>query len=762
MLDSTNYFLILKNAISFKYNLSNLISTSVNTNNINKFIFNSNLRKAIDKKFINILDNTLQFKPYTIINGSLIITEYRLIFRPLIINNTMASINCIYSTHYSNILNDYFSILHSKVYKLESHYITNKSSIIKNMLISLKKEFYNLKTINNKLNSEVCYKYKEILLERLNYLNNNNFISLNITLKNFIKYSFIFLKDDSNVKQINKYINSINSNIFYISGYEFNKRYVNIINNFMSIDYYKIRKIKDDISFCNSNERFFSNTYYMYNNIKEYNRQKLSFHYFDFYNTLDFNNLFFANNSYLMCNYNSNYKHIKSYPNEIIIPNLLFTSKCNKINNNNMKNNNFDDKLNITKNNLKYNKFKHFIKNSVDNRLNGRIPVLTYHSYQTKSNIWRSSESLNKTSKLSFLNFDVALDYQYIESIIIANLKHESDKDIKKLYIYDTRSEYNLKEVGNKLINNYNELNTLIDMNYCNIGNLHSINTCYLNLKNLISLVDNKILENINIGFNKTVNNNFFDIVSCEGQDCNISSNYNYVNTNHIIAKQNKNLLSNIENSKWLCIVSNCIKASCDIVEKIIHLKNIDIIIYDSEGLDTTSCISSICQILLDSYYRTIEGFIILFEKEWISFGNNIQIREYLNNSNFKRNNNNNNNNIYNLNINNYNKILLNDKNNNFFNESYLNENLFKKNNSNQNISNKNNTNCKYYNEYHEFGFNSIFYLFLECLYNIIIRYPMYFEYNGMFILKIYQSVFDSSYYNFFIKDEKVREINII
>jgi hypothetical protein len=45
------------------------------------------------------------------------------------------------------------------------------------------------------------------------------------------------------------------------------------------------------------------------------------------------------------------------------------------------------------------------------------------------------------------------------------------------------------------------------------------------------------------------------------------------------------------------------------------------ILFYYSDGWDRTSQISSLAQLLVDPFYRTINGMEILIEKEWLSFG---------------------------------------------------------------------------------------------------------------------------------------------
>src|SRR5438046_999575 len=47
----------------------------------------------------------------------------------------------------------------------------------------------------------------------------------------------------------------------------------------------------------------------------------------------------------------------------------------------------------------------------------------------------------------------------------------------------------------------------------------------------------------------------------------------------------------------------------------------IDILNSFSDGWDRTPTILSLTQLLLDNHYRTIKGFIVLIEKDWLSFG---------------------------------------------------------------------------------------------------------------------------------------------
>lgn len=46
-----------------------------------------------------------------------------------------------------------------------------------------------------------------------------------------------------------------------------------------------------------------------------------------------------------------------------------------------------------------------------------------------------------------------------------------------------------------------------------------------------------------------------------------------------------------------------------------------NVLIHCSDGWDRTSQMTALAQLMIDPYYRTIDGFIILIEKDWISFG---------------------------------------------------------------------------------------------------------------------------------------------
>lgn len=78
--------------------------------------------------------------------------------------------------------------------------------------------------------------------------------------------------------------------------------------------------------------------------------------------------------------------------------------------------------------------------------------------------------------------------------------------------------------------------------------------------------------------------------------------------------------LSNVDNTNWLhhlhCILAGAVK----VADKVENAKS-SVIVHCSDGWDRTAQITSMAMMLMDPYYRTLRGFQVLVEKEWLSFG---------------------------------------------------------------------------------------------------------------------------------------------
>ena len=87
----------------------------------------------------------------------------------------------------------------------------------------------------------------------------------------------------------------------------------------------------------------------------------------------------------------------------------------------------------------------------------------------------------------------------------------------------------------------------------------------------------------------------------------------------------NEKVWSNLESSNWYEFIHRILKYSCEIAEKIV--KNKSVLIHCSDGWDRTAQLVSLSELLIDPYYRTIKGFAVLIEKEWLSFGHQFGLR---------------------------------------------------------------------------------------------------------------------------------------
>ncbi|KAL3085060.1 hypothetical protein niasHS_010129 [Heterodera schachtii] len=75
-----------------------------------------------------------------------------------------------------------------------------------------------------------------------------------------------------------------------------------------------------------------------------------------------------------------------------------------------------------------------------------------------------------------------------------------------------------------------------------------------------------------------------------------------------------------LEETKWLAHLQTILEAAAQAAREI-RLKRNSVLVHCSDGWDRTAQITSLAMLQLDSFYRTIEGFAVLVDKEWCSFG---------------------------------------------------------------------------------------------------------------------------------------------
>ncbi|XP_063832173.1 myotubularin-related protein 5-like [Ostrinia nubilalis] len=87
-----------------------------------------------------------------------------------------------------------------------------------------------------------------------------------------------------------------------------------------------------------------------------------------------------------------------------------------------------------------------------------------------------------------------------------------------------------------------------------------------------------------------------------------------------------KGFLRLIEESGWLWQLRQLFQLSGAVVD-LLDIQGSSVLLSLEDGWDVTAQISSLAQICLDPYYRTLEGFRILVEKEWLAMGHKFQQR---------------------------------------------------------------------------------------------------------------------------------------
>lgn len=81
-----------------------------------------------------------------------------------------------------------------------------------------------------------------------------------------------------------------------------------------------------------------------------------------------------------------------------------------------------------------------------------------------------------------------------------------------------------------------------------------------------------------------------------------------------------------LRRSGWLRHITSILDGALLIV-RAVHLANSHVLVHCSDGWDRTSQLSALAQLCLDPFYRTAEGFAVLIEKDWVSYGHRFSDR---------------------------------------------------------------------------------------------------------------------------------------
>ena len=229
-------------------------------------------------------------------------------------------------------------------------------------------------------------------------------------------------------------------------------------------------------------------------------------------------------------------------------------------------------------------------------RVKKRFPLLTYAYTHPNKN-----KNDNQEIKQSFLfrssqiNIGIFFKKNNSDEIKYINTITSLGKDNKGFIFYDCRpyisaKANSLKGAGVDETSQYNNCKELI---FGNIENIHAVRK---SLK--------RAIEKVYYGLS-TINN---------GKLIYNSNNPNF-----------KKFLSKFEETKWLDYLSDILTGTNVIINRL--QSKLNVICHCSDGWDRTSQVCALVQIILDPYFRTFEGFAVLIEKDWVSFGHQFAIR---------------------------------------------------------------------------------------------------------------------------------------
>jgi len=199
-------------------------------------------------------------------------------------------------------------------------------------------------------------------------------------------------------------------------------------------------------------------------------------------------------------------------------------------------------------------------------RSKGRIPVATWYHPRNNCVIARCAQPMvglmGKQSKA--------------DQLLIEMLRASSDAPDRELLIYDCRSAVAAK--ANEILGKGSESTryyTKCRIMQGNIPNIHVVRKSFLQLNEVCTR-------------------------ATHGSD--------------------ESWLQKLAQTLWLQNLTLIISA-CTTCAYYIEQKKQSVLVHCSDGWDRTAQVCALTQVLMDSYYRTIEGIIVLIEKEWLSFG---------------------------------------------------------------------------------------------------------------------------------------------
>ncbi|XP_065920109.1 myotubularin-related protein 8-like isoform X2 [Dysidea avara] len=224
-----------------------------------------------------------------------------------------------------------------------------------------------------------------------------------------------------------------------------------------------------------------------------------------------------------------------------------------------------------------YPRFLCFPKNATDDVITGsakfrskhRLPALSYYYKANSSAICRSAQPLAGVSKRS------QEDEMMIQAILQAN------PNSSFMYIMDTRPKLNAMA------------NRAAGKGYENTGFYNNVTYQFIGIQN-IHIMRESLQKLVEVTSPQQLSMSQF--------------------------------LTGLEGSGWFKHIRSILLTSLHIVKAVVD-ENTSVLVHCSDGWDRTAQTCSLATLMIDPFYRTLHGFMILIEKEWLSFGHKFSHR---------------------------------------------------------------------------------------------------------------------------------------
>ncbi|XP_065127846.1 myotubularin-related protein 7a isoform X1 [Paramisgurnus dabryanus] len=202
-------------------------------------------------------------------------------------------------------------------------------------------------------------------------------------------------------------------------------------------------------------------------------------------------------------------------------------------------------------------------------RSRGRFPTLSYYCKENQATICRSSQPLSGFSARCME------DEQMLQAIM------KSNPGSRFMYVVDTRPKLNA--MANRAAGKGYEN----EDNYCNIK---------------------------------------FQFIGIENIHVMRNSQQKLIDVSALRSPSMSEFLLGVESSDWLKHIKSILDAGI-FISKAVGLEGVSVLVHCSDGWDRTSQVCSVASVLLDPYYRTLKGLMVLIEKDWVSFGHKFSHR---------------------------------------------------------------------------------------------------------------------------------------